>query len=431
MTDSPASVESVLGAGNGGDTGQAWFKRPKYWLIAAGAVIAILALWLFLGAGGKSTKVTYQEVAVSRGKLVVKVSATGNLQPTNQVDIGSELSGTVETVYVDDNDLVKKGQVLARLDTAKLEDQVQNRKAALQAAKAKVQQAIATKNEAQAELARFREVWKLSGGKVPSKTEMATAEANLARAAADEASARASVSQARANLRSDQTNLSKAIIRSPINGVVLLREVEPGQTVAASLQAPVLFTLAESLSSMELQVAVDEADVGQVKEGQEAHFNVDAYPNRQYPAKITRVGFGSQTTDGVVSYLTILSVNNDDLTLRPGMTATADITTLVREDALLVPNAALRFEPQNGKKAKNGSMLSSIMPRPPHLSKKKKQATKNLAQGNAQSIWVLNKDVPEAVQVVIGASDGRFTEIAKGDLKAGMKVITNSKTGGS
>jgi ABC-type multidrug transport system fused ATPase/permease subunit len=217
-------------------------------------------------------------------------------------------------------------------------------------------------------MSRYQQVAELSGGKVPSKSEMDSAEANLKRAEANQASARASVTQARANLQSDETNLGKASIRSPIDGVVLARQVDPGQTVAASFQAPVLFTLAEDLAKMELQVDVDEADVGQVKAGQKAMFSVDAWPGRQYAAVITRVGFGSQVKDGVVSYLTVLEVDNGDLSLRPGMTGTAEITTLTRENALLVPNAALRFTPASDvqpQKKSGGNVMSFMMPRMP------------------------------------------------------------------
>jgi HlyD family secretion protein len=185
-----------------------------------------------------------------RGDLVVTVSATGNLQPTNQVDVGSELSGTVEAVFVDDNDRVTKGQILARLDVSMLQDQVGKSEAA--AAEAQVEQMRATVAEARANLARLRQVAKLSGGKAPSKSELETAEAALRRAVANQASAEASVTQARATLRSDATNLQKASIRSPIDGVVLALQVEPGQTVAVSLQAPVLFAIAENLGQMEL-----------------------------------------------------------------------------------------------------------------------------------------------------------------------------------
>ena len=255
---------------------------------------------------------------MAHGSLTVTVTATGNLEPTNQVDVGSEVSGLVEAVFVDDNDRVTVNQVLARLDISKLEDAVVNNRAALASAEARVLQATASVTEARANLTRLQRVAELSGGKVPSQAELETAEASLARAEADEASARATVEQARASLSSAETSLAKASIRSPINGVVLARQVEPGQTVAASFQAPVLFTLAEDLSSMELEVDVDEADVGQVRAGQKAVFTVDAYPNRQFPATIVRVDFGSQVTDGVVSYATVLRVDNDDLRLRPG-----------------------------------------------------------------------------------------------------------------
>ena len=199
--------------------------------------------------------------------------------------------------------------------------------------------------ESTAQLERLREVSRLSAGKVPSQTEMEAAEANLARAEADRLSAAAAVTEAQAALSSDRTNLSKASIRSPINGIVLTRAVEPGQTVAASLQVATLFTIAQDLRQMELAVDVDEADVGRVADTQQATFTVDAYPNRTYEASVTRVAFGATTTGDVVSYTTVLVVKNDDLSLRPGMTASADIETASVKDALLVPNAALRYTP--------------------------------------------------------------------------------------
>lgn len=426
MTDSQdkssASVTAVLGPAR--SAGRLSWLRP--WLIGAAIIAVALFAWFFLRSGNQADKISYQVESVSLGKLIVKVSATGNLQPTNQVDVGCEISGTLETVLVDDNDRVRKGQILARLDTSKLQDQVEKSQAGLTASEAKVQQSVATTNEVRANLQRLKEVSRLSGGKVPSQTEMAAAEATLARGEADEANARAAVIQAMATLRSDRTNLSKATILSPIDGVVLLRQVEPGQTVAASLQAPVLFTLAEDLSQMELQVAVDEADVGQVREGQGAIFNVDAYPNRVYPAQVTRVGYGSQTTNGVVSYLTILKVNNDDLTLRPGMTATAEITTLMRDKALLVPNAALRYVPPVTTASKSSSSLvSSLIPRPSR-STSIKSSFSDTSKGSEQKVWILSDDKPESLAVTIGATDGRHTEIVSGNLKEGQEVITES-----
>jgi HlyD family secretion protein len=398
----------------------------RRWLWLAGALLLIgVALWLFLRSGDEADAPRYATEPVSIGTLVVKVSATGNLQPTNQVEVGSELSGIVDRVYVDVNDPVKKGQVLARLDLSRLQDAVAKSRASLAAAEAQVLQAQATVAEARATLSRFRQVAELSGGKVPSKSEMDSAEANLKRAEANEASARASVTQARANLQSDETNLGKASIRSPIDGVVLARQVDPGQTVAASFQAPVLFTLAEDLSKMELQVDVDEADVGQVKAGQKAVFSVDAWPGRQYAAVITRVGFGSQVKDGVVSYLTVLEVDNSDLSLRPGMTGTAEITTLVRDKALLVPNAALRFTPASDaqpQKKSGGNVMSMMMPRMPRQAPR----ASSKASGGTPSVWVLREGKAVEIEVETGASNGRLTEITGGALEAGMEVITEA-----
>jgi HlyD family secretion protein len=405
--------------------------RRRRWMLgaAAVAVLAAAALFLFGQSDGAAGVEQYETEAVTSGTLTVKVSATGNLQPTNEVDVGSEVSGLVEDVLVDDNDRVKTGQVLAQLDISKLEDQRVNARAALASADAKVQQAAASVKEANANLSRLRQVSELSGGKVPSKAEMETAEASAARAEADEAAARAAVEQARASLNSAQTNIAKASIRSPINGVVLSRQIEPGQTVAASFQAPTLFTLAEDLAAMELEVDVDEADVGQVRDGQTATFTVDAYPGRQYPALIRRVGYGSQTKDGVVTYTAVLSVDNADLTLRPGMTATASITTIERSNVLLVPNAALRFAPTTTASeapASNGGIVGSLLPRPPGPPAKNGSATSAVKPGNGR-VWVLQKGTPVAIAVIVGQTDGRVTEVAGAGLKTGLNVIVDAK----
>ena len=389
-------------------------------------VLILLAFggYLLLADHNDAAAVRYRTEPATVGNLVVKVSATGNLQPTNQVDVGSELSGIVEKVYVDVNDRVKAGQELARLDLSKLEDAVTKSRASLAAAEAKVLQAQATAAEARANLMRFRQVSELSGGKVPSKSEMDTAEATLKRAEADEASAQAEVGQARAALKSDETNFAKAHIRSPIDGVVLKRSVEPGQTVAASFQAPLLFTLAEDLTKMELQVDVDEADVGQVQVGQRATFSVDAWPGRRYTAVITRVSYGSQVKEGVVSYQAVLRVANDDLTLRPGMTGTAEITTQTRKNVLLVPNAALRFTPPAPEKKparRGGSPLASLFQRPREAKKVRTTGEEGEA---AKSLWILRDGRPAELQVKTGATNGRLTEIVGGDLKPGMAVIT-------
>jgi len=398
----------------------------RVWVIGALVIAMLLVGAFYLRSRNAASAPQYITEEVVRGNLTVTVSATGNLQPTNQVDVGSELSGIVESVLVDDNDRVRKGQLLAQLDLSRLNDQVAKSGAELASAEAQVDQMQATVEESRINLARLRQVAELSGGKVPSKAELDTAQATLQRAVANEAGARAAVTQARATLKSDQTNLDKASIRSPIDGVVLARKVEPGQTVAASLQAPVLFTLAENLAQMELQVEVDEADVGQVRAGQPANFSVDAYAGRKYPAHLTRVGYGSETKDGVVSYKTILKVTNDDLSLRPGMTATAEITTAMRENVLLVSNAALRFTPpfKSGSDDKqNDSFVSNLLPKPPANTSSKPA---NAVKGGAQQVWVLRDGQPVAVPVSVGVTNGRQTEVSGGELKPGMQVITES-----
>jgi len=398
------------------------FGRRWVWPVVLLVLLAIAGLVLL--AARNEAKPRYEVEEVKRGRLEVTVSATGNLQPTNQVDVGSELSGIIDKVFVDVNDEVKRGQVLARLDTRRLEDQVARSRAALAAAEASVAQARATLQDARANLARLEEVSRLSGGRVPSQAELETGRANVAKAEAALRSAEASVEQARATLRTDETNLAKASIRSPIDGVVLTRKVEPGQTVAASLQAPVLFTLAEDLTRMELQVNVDEADVGQVKPGQKATFTVDAWPGRKYPAVIERVAYGSQVTEGVVYYPTTLRVNNDDLSLRPGMTATAEILTAVHEDVLLVPNAALRFVPRTGEAKRKKGILDALLPKPPRPESGRvpKEAKRKDAP---RRVYVLKDGVPTPVEVKPGLTNGRVTEILEGELKPGMQVITD------
>jgi HlyD family secretion protein len=378
---------------------------------------------------------------VRRGAITLSVSATGTLQPTRSVNIGSELSGTVRQVLVDVNDRIKKGQVLVELDTAKLSAQVLRSRASLASAQARLAQAQATQREAQASLQRLEEVARLSGGKVPSAAELDAGRAALERAQADEASARASVEDARAALANDETNLSKASIRSPIDGVVLTRSVEPGNAVAASLQAVTLFTVAEDLGQLQLQVNVDEADVGAVRVGQKASFTVSAYPARRYPARITRVAFGSTKTDNVVTYTTWMQVDNADLSLRPGMTAAATITATERNNVLLVPNTALRFTPVSleagadaGTSAKSGGIVSQMMPRPPRSFARGGSASSNgkgPGQGARKQVWVLQDGQPQAMAVQVGISDGRMTEVSSEQLQPGMAVITDQRSSGA
>lgn len=414
--ESSEALAQVLGP----TTGRSRLSRGWHGLLALGVVLALAAVGYAWLSRGTSAAPQYRTAQVTRGNLVVSVTATGNLQPTNQVDVGSELSGTMEAVLVDVNDTVKRGQVLARLDTTRLQHELDNARGGLAASQAQVHLTAATVQETALQYKRLQSIFKSSSGTLVSQFDLDAAEAAWKRAVAANAGAIAAVAQAKAARDSDQTNLSKAIIRSPIDGVVLTRNIEPGQTVAASLQAPVLFSLAEDLSKMELQVDVDEADVGQVHDGQRATFTVDAYPGREYPAVIRRVGYGSQTKDGVVSYLTVLTVDNDDLTLRPGMTATATIVVSEQKNALLIPNAALRFTPETGEaKTESGGFISRLLPHPPHRSTPKKVKV----TGMSRQVWVLHDGQPQAVTITTGASDGKLTEVSSGALQPGMPVI--------
>ena len=403
---------------------RAVWRRPIAWVAAAAVAAAAAAGWFWLGSTDQAAQPRYATETVSRGNLVVRVTATGTLQPTNKANIGSELSGTVARVNVDVNDRVKKGQVLAELDTSRLQDQVARTRAGLDVARANLQQAQATAREAAGNLQRLQEVFRLSGGKVPSQSELASAEAAVTRAQSAVASSQASITDARAAVSADETNLRKASIRSPMDGVVLSRSVDPGNAVAASLQAVTLFTLAEDLTRMKLEVNVDEADVGLVQEGQRASFTVSAYPNRSYPAVIRRVSYGSTTKDNVVTYIAELQVENRDLTLRPGMSATSSILATERNDVLLVPNAALRFSPDAGAgqaaAGGNGGIVSKLMPRIPRSGAGRQAGTSTAA---ARQVWVLENGKPVAVAVVQGVSDGRMTEVSGNELKAGMAVI--------
>jgi HlyD family secretion protein len=426
-TTAPAS-QATLAALLDEPAAQPWYRRRMLWAALVLVPLTALGAWWWLARQAANAAPSYTTQPVVRGDLTLTVTANGTLQPTRSINIGSELSGTVRKVNVDVNDLVRKGQVLVELDPAKLRDQVLRSQATLSAARAKVDQTAATIAEARAGFARLEEVARLSDGKVPSKTELDTGRATLDRAVADDASARAGVKDAQAALSTDQINLTKAAITAPADGVVLTRTVDPGNAVAASLQAVTLFTVAEDLAKLRLWVYVDEADVGAVKVGQDATFTVSAYLSRKYPARITRVGFGSTITDNVVTYLTYLDVDNADLSLRPGMTATATITATQRRDVLLVPNPALRFAPTvAGADTPAGKgIASSLLPRMPRTNTRR-SAAEGTSTALARQVWVLRDGVAVAVAVTPGISDGHQTEISAGDLQAGMQVITAQK----
>jgi HlyD family secretion protein len=420
----PAELAAIVRSGATG-----LHPRRKLYLAAAGGILLLAAAYGYSrSADAARNTPSFVTAPVTRGDLTLTITATGNLEPTNEVTIGSELSGTVSSVSVDSNDRVKKGQQLAQLDTSKLEKQILSYRAAVESAKANVQQAEATLVEAEATLARQQELQRISGGKMPSKADLDSAVATAARARADLASARASVAQSEATLASNERDLAKGVIRSPTDGIVLTRTVEPGQTVAASLSAPELFVIAESLEHMKLEVTIAEADIGRVAVGQPATFTVDAWPDRTYSAKVTKVSFGSSTTDNVVTYATELEVDNSDLSLRPGMTATADITVAARKDVLTAPAAALRYKPvAPAAPTESKSFLQSIMPMPPRQTATKRPAESAVPKvaGSGQA-WTLAEGQPRAIDLQIGLSDGRRTEVSGAGVTEGLALITSS-----
>ena len=440
MTESSSSAPPDLDAFLGRPPRSPLARRSRQAALVVAALLVIAGLYrLFFGHA--SADVKYATTPVRRGNLSVSVAATGNLQPTNEVQVGSETSGLVTEVFVDNNDTVTKHQVLAKIDTSRLQDTILQAQAQLQSAEASVVQARATLGLARANLSRLEEVSRLSAGKVPSATELDTARAEAARDEANVAVATAAVAQAKAQLSTAQTQFSKAVIRSPVNGVVLSRQIDPGQTVAASFSTPTLFYLAEDLRRMRLDVKVDEADVGQVRPDLTATFTVDAYPTKVFQAKVLRVDYGANATramtigsssgatstgsssSSVVAYTAVLSVDNAEGILRPGMTATANIVTAERTAVLLVPNTALRFTPQASTGTPSGGGVTGAIMFRPRIDNGDRQVM--LGRGSLRTLYVLGADQkPRAVEVRVGETNGNVTEVSSEALKEGDAVIT-------
>lgn len=429
MTDTatePQPLDEFLGA----TQRPRWRRWMKYWLPALLVILVLLGVSTCSGGGNEPQYITQPVVERS---LALSVTATGNLRPTNQVEVGSEVSGKIDHIYVDVNDRVTRGQILAQINTDVIEDQITQAQANLNAARAQVAQAQATLDVDRAQLARLQNVFRISGGKVPSQVELDQASAAVKRDTAAVAAANANVRAVEAQLSSAVTNRNRAVIRSPVSGVVLARQVEPGQTVAASFNTPTLFILAEDLSAMQLRVEIDEADVGQVREGQTANFTVDAYPGRRFPARVERVDQASSNTasqasqqsaassatgNAVVSYEARLAVANAEGVLRPGMTATATIATGSTGKRLLLPNSALRFQP-DAKEKEEASVLN------PEIGLQKEEQRATIGAGSRQRVWVLEGDGKlKPIDVVTGQSDGRLTAVTSKQLRAGMKVVT-------
>ncbi|MCH9739285.1 MAG: efflux RND transporter periplasmic adaptor subunit [Epsilonproteobacteria bacterium] len=387
----------------------------KYFLILL--LILAAAVFLFLNQQEGKEELHYQTVKPERKDLITTVSATGNLEPTDSVEIGIEVSGTMQEVLVNYNDVVKKGQVLARLETTKLTSKVNSAKASLDVAQANLEESRVNRSDAKRELNRVENLFKSTNGNYPSRREVDAAKVTYQKSQAAYKASVAQVNQAKASLKSNEDDLAKAVVISPIDGIVLDKAIEAGQSVVAAMSIPTLFTLAKDLTQMEVVVSVDEADVGQVKKGQKVDFTVDAYPSKTFEGVINQVRMNSQIVNSVVTYETVVIVNNKEQLLRPGMTVSANITTKVIPNALMVPNAALRFSPPISD-VKEEETEFQLFGRPPI----KKRSNGRLSE---KELWVLEQGKAKAVEVEFGESDGMNTVILSDNITSSSDVIVN------
>jgi HlyD family secretion protein len=374
-------------------------RRASLLLVGAGALVLVLVLALVPHSDGARGS-PYVTELVERGPLAVSVRAVGTLAPRQQVDVRSELAGVAKTVEVVHGARVNRGRVLARLDTTQLALDLEHARATLEAARAKLLHADAAVDEAKAQLARLDQVHARSNGRVPSLQEVALQRAAVKRAEAERAAVRAELQHAEATLASLTTARQKAVIRAPIDGVVLARALEPGQAVAASPSSPALFTIASDLRTMVLVLGLDETAVGHAVVGQRASFLTRAFPDRVFEATLAEVRLAPEIVDGTATYTTVLEVDNADLALRPGMTAEVSLPVREVEDAVLVPNEALQFTPEPA--------TSGLAPR---------------GAGTERHVWVLRGEDTLAIPIVVGLSDGTKTEVRDGALAPGERVL--------
>lgn len=417
MAASNPSIEDVLGIGKG----VTLWQRLRPWLLWIVLALLVLGFGLLWWSSYRTASAPhYQTVAAKTGSLTVTVSATGVVNPVDQIQVGSEISGTVKSVNVDFNDHVTRGQVLAVIDADQLQAQAERAQATLNAAEADVASKQAALNLAESNQARTAT---LAAHSVVSPQQLETGASGLQQAQAALNASQAQVKVAQADLAADQNQLSKATITSPIDGVVLERNIDPGQTVAASFQAPVLFTIANDLTQMQLLVDIDEADAGTVKEGQNATFTVEAYPNERFNAKVTQLRLDPETVSGVVTYKAVMSVDNAKLLLRPGMTVATDVVVDQVDHGLLIANATLRYTPPAATSGGNflTRMFGATAPKP---------QTPAQAAGGQKQVWVLRNGTPVAVPVTAGLTDGAWTAVTAGDIQAGDQIITAATGGG-
>ncbi len=381
-------------------------KRRVVWIggivVAAGAVAA-----LSLGGGRRNSgPAKYETVKVERGKIVAKVTASGTLSALVTVQVGTQVSGRIQDLYVDFNSPVHKGEVLAKIDPQFFKAAVEQAKANLVAAEGNLAKAKAQAADAHRQYVRAKSL--VEQGQLIAQSDLDTADANAQAADAQVQAMDGQVAQARATLYQADVNLGYTTITSSIDGTVISRNVDVGQTVAASLQAPTLFTIAQDLKKMQVDTNVSEADVGKLSPGMRTSFNVDAFPGENFKGVIRQIRNSPQSVQNVVTYDAVIDVDNPDLRLRPGMTANVTFTYAEKDDALRFPNAALRFRPP--------AEIAAKAPRP---------------ERDRRVLWVLRDGAPVPVAIKTGLSDGSVTEIADGDLREGDFLVTEAVTPGS
>ncbi len=366
-------------------------------LLIAGTVIIVLAVaaYIFLRSNNKEPQFRTEKVV--KGEIVMAVTATGTVNPVTTILVGTQVSGTIKEIYVDYNSPVKKGQLIARIDPAPFEAQAEQAKANLLSAEANLVKATATRIDANRTMLRNKELF--SKGLI-ARSDLDTAETNFDTATAQESAAKSQIAQTKAALKLVETNLQYTRIISPVDGVVISRNVDVGQTVAASFQTPTLFTIAQDLTKMQIDTSVDESDIGNTKVDQDVEFIVDAYPDMTFMGKVWQVRNAPVTVQNVVTYDVVVKVDNPELKLKPGMTANVSIIISTKKDALKIPNAALRFR----------------------FSEKGTPTSEKRGPG----VWILEKEKPVRVPVTAGISDGSFTELLSGDIREGQELIVES-----
>lgn len=402
-------------------------KRTKRNIIITASIIAVIVLIILYNIFKDSgPEFLYTTVKGEKGNVASLVSATGKISATNEVLIGSQVSGTISAVFVEENDNVKKGDVLAIINPDTINQTIARYEAQLNSAKASLNSSKVQYNNKLINYNRLSEVYKVTGGKSPSKTELDNAQMELATAKADVQVKEASIKEVETNLNSAKIDLKNSIITSPIDGVVLTRSIDAGQTVAASFSTPELFVIAENLEKMKLIVNVSEADVGKVKENQKVKFTVDTFPDDTFTSTIYRVNKGAtESDDSIVSYETTIYVDNKDLKLRSGMSATADIETDSAQNVPIIPVSALFFQPLSLSLTDVEKRPAMLRGPPSRRAKASKEVQTDISSKNA-TIYVLVNGLPEARHIVTGVSDGKNIQVISG-LSETDEVITSMK----